>query len=141
MRRRRSVYELLPSSSTRSSSVNFTLPIWDGGSSSAENKAAKLSAKKSQIAFDKVKKSAKAQISTLINKLDISNQKLSVLQKQIELANNKLNIATFRHEDGQISSLEFIESKIYYLETQDKLLLELKEYFKSKFELEGSFIS
>ncbi len=122
-------------------SVNFTLPIWDGGSKGAEIKAARISAKKSQIAFEKVKKSAKAQITTLINKLDISFQKLSVLQKQIELAKNKLDIAKFRYEDGQISTLEFLESKIYYLETQDKLLLELKEYYKSKFELEGTFRS
>ncbi|HDL00952.1 MAG TPA: hypothetical protein ENH23_01800, partial [candidate division Zixibacteria bacterium] len=122
-------------------SVNFTLPIWDGGSKGAEIKAARISAKKSQIAFEKVKKSAKAQIATLINKLDISYRKLSVLQKQIELAKNKLDIAKFRHEDGQISTLEFLESKIYYLETQDKLLLELKDYYNSKFELEGTFRS
>lgn len=122
-------------------SVNFTLPIWDGGSKGAEIKAARISAKKSHIAFEKIKKSAKAQVITIINKLDISYRKLSVLQKQIKLAENKLSIAKFRHEDGQISTLEFLESKIYYLETQDKLLLELKEYFKSKFELEGTFIS
>ncbi len=122
-------------------SVNFTLPIWDGGSSSAENKAAKLSAQKSKIAFERVKKSVKAQIITLLNKINISSQKLSVLEKQIELAKNKLNIAKFRHEDGQISTLELLESKIYYLEVQDKLLLELKENYKSKFELEGTFVS
>ncbi len=122
-------------------SVNFTLPIWDGGSKGAEIKAARLSAQKSHIAFERIKKSAKAQIMTLVNKLGISSQKLVVLQKQIELAKNKLSIAKFRHEDGQISTLELLESKIYYLEAQDKLLLELKEYYKSKFELEGTFVS
>ncbi len=120
-------------------SVNFTLPIWDGGSKGAEIKAARLSAKKSKIAFERVKKSAKAQIITLINKLDVSFRKLAVLQKQIELAKNKLKIATFRYKDGQISTLELLKSKIYSLEVQDKLLLELKEYYKSKFELEGTF--
>ena len=120
-------------------SVNFTLPIWDGGSKGAEIKAARISAKKSLITFEKAKKSAKAKIKTIINKLEFSYRKLFVLKKQIKLADDKLNIATFRHKDGQISTFEFLKSKIYYLESQDKLLLELKEYFKSKFELEGTF--
>ncbi len=138
--------EVLNTSSTNNTdswgmSVNFTLPIWDGGSKGAEIKAAKLSSQKSKIAFEKIKKSAKAQITTLINKLDISFRKLAVIKKQIELAKNKLSIAEFRHKDGQISTLELFDSKIYYLEAQDKLLLELKEYYKSKFELEGTFRS
>ena len=120
-------------------SLNVTLPIWDGGSKGAEIKAARISAQKSEIEYEKIKKSAKAEIVTLINKLDISARKISVLQKQIELAQNKLKIAEFRKKDGQISTLEFLESKIYYLEAQDKLLLELKEFYKSKFELEGTF--
>lgn len=121
--------------------VNFTFPLWDGGAKGAEIKAARLSAKKSLIEYEKAKKSAKAELTNLVNKLDISFKKLSVLTKQIDLANEKLKIAKFRLDDGQISRLEFLESKIYYLETQDKYLEELKIYFNTKFDLEGKYTS
>ena len=121
--------------------VNFTFPLWDGGAKGAEIKAARLSARKSLIEYEKAKKSAKAELTNLVNKLDISFKKLSVLTKQIDLANEKLKIAKYRLDDGQISRLEFLESKIYYLETQDKYLEELKIYFNTKFDLEGKYTS
>ncbi|KAA3632976.1 MAG: TolC family protein [Calditrichaeota bacterium] len=122
-------------------SVNFTLPLWDGGAKGAEIKAAKLSSKKSKIEFEKTKKSARSEISSLVNKLDISYNKLQVITKQIELAQNKLDIAKYRMEDGQISRIEFLESEVYFLETQDKYLEELKTYFNTKFDIEGRYIS
>lgn len=120
-------------------SLNVTLPLWDGGKTGAEIKAARLTAKQSKIELERTKKTTKAELVNLVNKLDISNQKLSVLQKQIELADNKLAIAKYRYEDGQISRLEFLESQVYYLEAQDKFLEELKMYYTTKLELEGKY--
>ena len=120
-------------------SVNVTLPLWDGGKTGAEIKAARLNAKQSQIELDRAKKATKGLLVNLVNKLDISYQKLQVLQKQIELAKTKLSIAVYRNNDGQTSRLEYLESEIFYLEAQDKYLEELKAYFSTKTELEGNY--
>lgn len=119
--------------------VNFSLPLWDGGSKGAEIKAARLTAQKSQMEYERAKKTQKAEIINLINQLDICYRKIDILNKQIELAQNKLNIADFRFNDEQISRIEFLESKIVYLEVKNKYLDELKEYFKNKVQLEGHY--
>lgn len=122
-------------------SVNFSLPLWDGGSAGAAVKAARLNSKKSELELERIKKSERAIIVNLVNKIDISYQKISVLNKQIELAKNKLSIAEFRHDDGQISILEILDSKVYYLEAQKKYMEELKDYFKNINKLEGKYVS
>lgn len=119
--------------------VNFSLPLWDGGSKGAEIKAARLSAQKSQMELERAKKTQKAEIINLINQLDICYRKIDVLNKQIELAKNKLDIADYRYNDGQISKIEYLESKVFYLEAKNKYLDELKEYFKNKVQLEGHY--
>ncbi len=120
-------------------SLNFTYPIWDGGASGAEVKAARLSEEKAKIEYERSKRSARAQIVNLINRLDVSYRKLDVLNKQIELAQNKLDIAKFRLDDGQISRLTHLESKIDYLEARNKYLEELKNYLLDKIALEGKY--
>lgn len=121
-------------------SVNLNIPIWDGGKKKSEVNAARLEAKRQQIELDQTKKSVQADLSNLVNKLNVSNKKLDVLNRQIKLAEDKLNIAKYRFEDGQISDLEFLESKVYYLEAQDNYLEELKTYYLTKVELEGMYI-
>lgn len=119
--------------------VNFSLPLWDGGSKGAELKAARLSAQKSEMELERAKKTQKAEIINLINQLDICYRKIDVLNKQIELAKNKLDIADYRYNDGQISRVEYLESKVSYLEAKNKYLDELKEYFKNRVQLEGHY--
>jgi outer membrane protein TolC len=63
-----------------------------------------------------------------------------VLEKQIELAGNKLDIAKYRLDDGQISRTEYLESYIFFLEARMKYLGELKNYLVDKLDLEGKFI-
>ena len=120
-------------------SLNFTYPIWDGGASGAAVKAARLEEEKAKIEYERSKRSARAQIVNLINRLDVSYRKLDVLNKQIELAKSKLDIAKFRLDDGQISRIIYLESKIDHLEAKDKYLEELKNYLLDKIALEGKY--
>jgi outer membrane protein TolC len=76
----------------------------------------------------------------LINRIDVSSRKLTVLDKQIELAQNKLDIAEFRLGDGQTSRTEYLDSYIFFLEARMKYLSELKNYLVDKLDLEGKFI-
>jgi hypothetical protein len=122
-------------------SLNFTYPVWDGGASGAQVKAARLSEEKARIEYERNKSSARAQIVNLINRLDVSYRKLGVLRKQIELSQNRLDIAEFRRDDGQISMITYLESKIDYLEAKDRYLEELKNYLLDKITLEGKYIS
>ncbi|UCD62970.1 MAG: TolC family protein [Candidatus Zixiibacteriota bacterium] len=120
-------------------SLNFTLPLWDGGSTGAAIKAARITAQKSQLEYERLRKSARAEIVALLHRLDVSFRKLDVMQKQIDLAHDKLEIARFRYDDGQISRIDFLDSKVFYLEAQTKYLEELKKYLITKTEVEGKY--
>ena len=120
-------------------SLNFSYPLWDGGASSAAVKAARLEAEQTRLELQKAEKSARADIGALINKVDLGHRKLSVLKRQIELAEDRLNIARDRHGDGQISKLTLLESSVSFLEATDKYLEEMKEYYLTRVELEGKY--
>ncbi|MEW5993146.1 MAG: TolC family protein [Candidatus Zixiibacteriota bacterium] len=120
-------------------SLNFTYPIWDGGASSAAVQAARLAEEQKRIEFERVKRSARAEIINLINRLDVSYRKLEVLDQQVDLAGNRLDIAKFRFDDGQISEVKYLESKVDYLEARDKYLEELKNYLLDRITLEGKY--
>ncbi|MDH4156519.1 MAG: TolC family protein [candidate division Zixibacteria bacterium] len=121
-------------------SLNFSLPLWDGGSSAAAVKAAHMLAERAKIEYEKVEKAARAEIVNLINGLDVSFRKLGVLDKQVELSKNRMDIAKFRMDDGQISVIAYLATKITYLEARDKYLEELKNYLIDKIELESKYI-
>lgn len=121
--------------------LNFSFPLWDGGSSGAAVKAARITAKKSELEYERAKRSARAEIVDLINRLDIGYRKLGVLRKQIELAKSKLEIARGRLEDGQISGIQYLDSEVSYLEAQDSYLEELAKYLIDKIELDSKYSS
>jgi len=120
-------------------SLNFNYPIWDGGASGAAVQAARLEEEKSRIEYERTKRSARAEIVNLINRLDVGYRKLKLLEQQIQLVHNKLDIAQFRLNDGQISMITYLESKIAYLEVRDKYLEELKNYLLDKITLESKY--
>jgi outer membrane protein TolC len=77
----------------------------------------------------------------LVNQLDVSYQRLGIIRKQIGLAEERLEIAKGRFDDGRISQLTLLESDIFLLETKDRYLEELKKYLLSRIELESQYIS
>lgn len=122
-------------------SLNLTYPLWDGGASGAAVKAAHLAAEKSLLEFQRTKNSVRADMIDIINRIDISHRKLQVLKQQIGLSENRLSIAKFRFDDGQISKTEFLDVRIIFQETRIKYLEELKNYFLARIELEGKYFS
>jgi outer membrane protein TolC len=121
--------------------LNVIMPIWDGGASGASVKAARLSAEKSRLEYQKVLKASRSEIEGMVNRLNVSYRKLSVLRQQIELAQAKFDIADQRMKNGEISEITYLESKVFLLEAKDKYLGELKNYLLSKADLDGRFIS
>lgn len=121
--------------------LNFTLPLWDGGSTGAAIKAARITAQKSELEYERARKSARAEIVALLHRLDVGYRKLRVMQEQTTIAKNKLDIAQFRFEDGQISRLDLLESKVFYLEARTSYLGELKSYLTDRVEIESMYIS
>ncbi|MCH7948382.1 MAG: TolC family protein, partial [candidate division Zixibacteria bacterium] len=115
------------------------VPVFDGGASSAEVKAAWFEADQSRLEYQRTEKQVRAQIVNLINKLDVSYRRLDIISKQIGLADNRLKIADQRYQDGQISKLTYLVSRIFYVETKDKYLQELEAYLLNKIEIESKF--
>ncbi|MCP4684070.1 MAG: TolC family protein [bacterium] len=120
--------------------LQFRLPVWDGGAGGAAVKAARYQSQQAEYEYTRAQRSARAQILNLINQLEVSHKRLSIVSKQIELAENRLNIAKDRQADGQISMLTLLESRIFYLETRDQYLEELKAYLVNSIELQGKFV-
>jgi len=120
--------------------LKFRLPVWDGGAGGAAIKAARYQAQRAQYEYTRAQRSARAQILNLINQLEVSHRRLGIVSKQIELAKNRLDIARERQADGQISMLTLLESRIFYLETKDRYLEELKAYQVNSIELQGKFV-
>ncbi|MGD8923027.1 MAG: TolC family protein [Candidatus Zixiibacteriota bacterium] len=121
-------------------SLNFTYPIWDGGASGAAVKAAQFEADQAELEYKKARQSARAEIITLVGRIDVSYRRMEIVRKQIELADGKLKIAESRLKDGQISELTYLENKIFYLQTQDSYLEELTNYMTNRIDLESKFI-
>jgi outer membrane protein len=121
--------------------VNFTLPLWDGGSTGAAIKAARITAQKSELEYERARKSARAQMVALLHRLDVGHRKLQVMQQQIEISKSKLDIAQFRMDDGQISRIDYLESKMFYLETRTGYLEQLRSYLIDRIEIESMYIS
>ena len=119
--------------------LQFKLPLWDGGAGAAAVKAARFEAEQARLEYDRERKKARAEITNLVNRLDVSYRRLQIIEKQIELARDKLDIAQERHTDGQISMLTFLESRIFYLETKDRYLEELKQNLVDGVELRSKF--
>ena len=121
--------------------VNFTYPIWDGGSSGAEVRAARLEAERARLEYQQAQRAAQAEIVNLINQIDLAHRKLQVLQQKIEIERNKLAIARSRFDDGQISELTYIENQVSFLESRKTYLEELKKYYLVRFDLESKFLT
>ena len=119
--------------------LNFRVPVFDGGASSAEVKAAWFEADQSRLEYQRTEKQVRAQIVNLINQLDVSYRRLDIISKQIGLADNRLKIADQRYQDGQISKLTYLVSRIFYVETKDKYLQELESYLLNKIDIESKF--
>ena len=121
--------------------LNLSYPLWDGGASSASVKAANLSEEQARLEYDKAGKSAKAQIVSLINQVNVSYRKLGVLKQQIELARTKLEIAKSRLNEGQISELTFLENRISFLQAKNNYFEELENYFTVNVDLKSKYVS
>jgi outer membrane protein TolC len=121
-------------------SLVFSLPVWDGGAGRAEVEAARFQAEQSRLEYESAKYEARASLVTLIDQLDVGHRRLGIVAKQVELAQNKLEIARERHQNGEISMITLLESEVFYLETRDKYLEELSSYLSNRISLEGMFV-
>jgi outer membrane protein TolC len=121
--------------------LEFRLPLWDGGAGSAAVRAARYQAEQARYEYTRAERTARSQIVTLINQLDVSYRRLDIIRKQIELAEERLAIARERHADGRISRLTLLDSEIFLLETRDRYLEELKTYLLNRIDLESQYLS
>ena len=122
-------------------SLNFSYPLWDGGSSGAEVKSAKIQAQQAKLEYERTKQNTKAEITSLLHQLNVSYRRLEIIKKQIELALNRLQIAESRYLDGQISRIKYLDGNGFYLETKIQYLDELKSYLLNLIEVEAMFVA
>lgn len=122
-------------------SLNVRLPVWDGGAGGAAVRAAEFQAEQARLEYEQAVREAEYEIIDLLNDLDVSYQRLSIIQRQIELSNNRLQIANTRYHDGQISRITYLESRTFNLQQRDRYLEELKTYLTNRIELDYKYVS
>jgi len=121
-------------------SLDFRMPIWDGGAGSAAVKAARFQAEQANYEYTRARRSAKAQIANYVNQLDVCYSRLDIIRQQIDLSKERLDIAEERHADGQISMLTLLDARVFYLENKNRYLEELKTYLTNRIDLESKFV-
>jgi outer membrane protein TolC len=126
--------------SSWSISLNFSLPVWDGGAGRAEVEAARFEAEQYRLEYERARQTTRAEIINLVNETDVSHRRLQIIAKQVEIAENNLEIARLRHSNGEISEITLLESEVFLLETKDKYLEELNSYLSNRAKLEGTFL-
>jgi outer membrane protein TolC len=119
--------------------LNLSIPIWDGGASAAEVKAAELSSEKSRIELERAKKTAQTDLTNLLSRLDVSFKKLDVLRQKIDITKAKLDIAEFRFKDGQVSVVQYHTSRVDYHTARQSYLEELQKYLLDRADLESKY--
>ena len=122
-------------------SLNVRVPVWDGGAGNAAVKAAEFEAEQARLEYEQAVRDARARIASLLNDLNVSYQRLDIIRRQVELARNRLSIAETRFQDGQISEISYLESRVFFHQQRDRYLEELKTYLTKRMELEYEFFS
>lgn len=117
--------------------LNFSFPIWDGGASSAAVKALRFSAEQSRLEYERIQKGARAEITALLNQIDVGYRRLEILQKQIDVHINKVAIVDERFKDGQISRITYLAGVTALYEARLKYLVEMATFLSNKVDLNG----
>ncbi|MFQ5498829.1 MAG: TolC family protein [Candidatus Zixiibacteriota bacterium] len=120
-------------------SLNFTYPLWDGGSSGAVVKASYLKAEKSLLELERAKRTAQYEIADLVSRMDVGHRKIGLLKKQIDIALDRLDIAKFRFDDGQISRIALLDAEVDHLKSRRDFLEELEKYYLDSLSLDAMF--
>lgn len=119
--------------------LNLSYPIWDGGASAAEVKAAHFDADRAKLSLEQARQQARVETANLADQVEVSFRRLEILSRQVELSKEKLAIAEGRLADGRISQVEFLAARISLGETRNKYLVELKTYLLNRNQLAGRF--
>lgn len=122
-------------------SLNFRVPVWDGGAGDAAVKASRFKSDQARLELERARKEARSAIVSLVNDLDVGYRRLDVIRRQIELANSRLGIAKIRYDDGQISKISYLGANSFYLEQKNRYLQEVKKYLINRIDLDGKIIS
>ena len=98
--------------------INFTVPIWDGGSNSSKVKSAEASYVASELALEREKKLFDLNFRSLVNKLSQQNRKIDLYKEQLKLSEEDFEIAKSQKGEGLISEESFLLVESDCLQTE-----------------------
>jgi outer membrane protein TolC len=71
--------------------------------------------------------------------VEVSGRRLEILTKQEELADQKVQIARERYDDGRINRVTMLDAQVGLLAAQVKVLEEMKTYLVNRIDLDSRF--
>lgn len=89
----------------------FSLPLFDGFRASAQEVQAGVNLRITQIAHDEMSQSIETEVKQAIVSLNASQEKTEIEKLKINQAEQALKIAEAQYENGQISSLDLLDSQ------------------------------
>lgn len=115
--------------------VNFTVPVWDGGSNSSKVKSAEASYVASELALKREKKLFDLEFRSLVDKLFQQNRKIDLYKEQLKLSKDDFEVATRQQQEGLISQESFLLAESDYLQTELNLFKAQADEILSRLEV------
>lgn len=112
-------------------SLNFQVPIFDGGTTWAKIKQAKESLTQAELARDQLKRNIALEVKSSHLSVIESRQKLDTAEANLEQAQEAYDIALVRYEEGIGTNLELDNALVNYLNANATVLSAYCEYERS----------
>lgn len=118
-----------------SSSINFNIPIFDGGATKARKNEAKEALKQAELSKESLERNIALQIKDALLQVEESKQKLVTAEATIDMAKEAYSISMLRYKENVGTYLELDDSTTGYLNALSSLASAYCDYEKTKINL------
>lgn len=119
--------------------LNVSYPVWDGGAASAQVRAARYGSDRARLELERARQTARVDCDRLLDQVEVGRRRLEILNKQVELAADRLEIAIEREADGRITRAALLGARAEVQKARAAYLEELKIHLVQRAELESRF--
>lgn len=115
--------------------LNLSLPIFDGGKSSAQIQNSKLSIKKQNILLNEKREKLKNDVKDLYQQLSIKRKEIDILYDKYNASSRALELANEKFKNGNLTSYQLSESESIFHNSEIEKLQTIIDYNKIVYQI------
>ena len=96
---------------TRSATLTFSIPLFDWGSTSLEVEAAAIQHRNAVATYDYVQQQIRQEIIDLVNRVQVAESRIHVLEKSVAVAQKSYDISLSRFQSGTINRNDLAQAQ------------------------------